>query len=42
MAQMEDRWLSVGDVCIYFGVSNDTVYRWTAKQDISTHCVDRL
>lgn len=31
MAEMEDRWLSVGDICTYLGVSNDTVYRWIEK-----------
>ena len=24
MVEMEDRWLSVGDICAYLGVSNDT------------------
>lgn len=42
MAEMEDRWLSVGDVCTYLGVSNDTVYRWIEKRDMPAHRVGRL
>ena len=42
MAEMEDRWLSVGDICIYLGVSNDTVYRWIEKHDMPAHRVGRL
>jgi len=42
MAEMEDRWLSVGDICTYLGVSNDTVYRWIEKQDMPAHRVGRL
>jgi excisionase family DNA binding protein len=32
MNEMEDRWLSIAAICKYFGVSNDTVYKW-----INTH-----
>ena len=28
MAEMEDRWLSISEICKYLGVSNDTVYKW--------------
>ncbi|WP_293715906.1 helix-turn-helix domain-containing protein [Thiolapillus sp.] len=42
MADIEDRWLSVGDICTYLGVSNDTVYRWIEKQDMPAHRVGRL
>ena len=42
MAEMEDRWLSVGDICTYLGVSNDTVYRWIEKQNMPAHRVGRL
>ncbi|WP_419591628.1 helix-turn-helix domain-containing protein [Thiolapillus sp.] len=42
MAEIEDRWLSVGDICTYLGVSNDTVYRWIEKQDMPAHRVGRL
>lgn len=42
MAEMEDRWLSVGDICTYLGVSNDTVYRWIEKYNMPAHRVGRL
>lgn len=42
MAELEDRWLSVGDICTYLGVSNDTVYRWIEKHDMPAHRVGRL
>lgn len=42
MAELENRWLSVGDICNYLGVSNDTVYRWIEKQDMPAHRVGRL
>ncbi|HFD88304.1 MAG TPA: helix-turn-helix domain-containing protein [Gammaproteobacteria bacterium] len=42
MTEMENRWLSVGDICTYLGVSNDTVYRWIEKQDMPAHRVGRL
>lgn len=42
MAELEDRWLSVGDICTYLGVSNDTVYRWIEKNDMPAHRVGRF
>ena len=42
MAELESRWLSVGDICTYLGVSNDTVYRWIEKHDMPAHRVGRL
>lgn len=42
MAELEDRWLSVGDICTYLGVSNDTVYRWIEKHNMPAHRVGRL
>lgn len=30
---MEDRWLSMDEICEYLGVSDDTIHRWIkAKQ----------
>ena len=26
--KMEDRWLSMEEICKYLGVSNDTIHRW--------------
>ena len=42
MADLEDRWLSVGEICKYLGVSNDTVYKWTSKHDMPAHRLGRL
>ncbi len=42
MTELEDRWLSVGDICMYLGVRNDTVYRWIDKHDLPAHRVGRL
>lgn len=42
MTELEDRWLSVGDICKYLGVSNDTVYRWIEKHSMPAHRVGRL
>lgn len=42
MAEFEDRWLSVGDICAYLGVSNDTVYRWIERHGMPASRVGRL
>ncbi|MDZ7581752.1 MAG: excisionase family DNA-binding protein [Deltaproteobacteria bacterium] len=31
MNEMEDRWLSITEICKHLGVSNDTVYKWIDK-----------
>lgn len=31
---MEDRWLSMEEICEYLGVSSDTVYRWISLRDM--------
>lgn len=42
MSQVEDRYLSVGEIGQYLGVSSDTVYRWIEKHDMPSHRVGRL
>ena len=42
MVEMEDRWLSVGEIGKHLGVSSDTVYRWIVKQGMPAHRVGRL
>lgn len=42
MAQTEDRWLSVDEICRHLGISKDTVYRWIDKRDMPAHRVGRL
>ena len=42
MAEIEDRWLSIGDICQYLGVSSDTVYKWIDKHGMPAHRMGRL
>ena len=28
MVEIEDRWLSIHEICDHLGVSSDTVYKW--------------
>ncbi len=42
MVEMEDRWLSITEICKYLGVSNDTVYKWIDKHGMSAHRMGRL
>jgi excisionase family DNA binding protein len=39
---MDDRWLSVDEICAYLGVSRDTVYKWIDTKDMPAHRVGRL
>ena len=39
---MEERWLSVEDVCEYLGVARDTVYKLIAKKNLPAYRVGRL
>ena len=31
---MDDRWLSMKEICAYLGVSHDTISRWIANHDM--------
>lgn len=39
---MEDRWLSVDDICDYLGVKRDTIYKWINDKSMPAHRVGRL
>lgn len=39
---MEDRWLSINEICKYLGVSNDTVYKWIETHNMPAHRIGRL
>ena len=39
---IEDRWLSVDDICDYLGVKRDTVYKWINEKSMPAHRVGRL
>ena len=42
MTIIEDRWLSVEEICRYLGVSNDTVHRWIDTHGMPAHRMGRL
>ena len=42
MTDLDDRWLSIHDICTYLGVSNDTVYKWLNKHQMPAHRLGRL
>ena len=39
---MQDRWLSVEEICKHLGVSNDTVYRWINQLKMPAHRTGKL
>ena len=39
---MDDRWLSVDEICTHLGVSRDTVYKWIDQKNLPAHRVGRL
>lgn len=39
---MDDRWLSVDEICAYLGVSRDTIYAWIANKAMPAQRVGRL
>ena len=39
---MEDRWLSVDEICSHLGVSRDTVYKWIDQKGMPAHRAGRL
>jgi excisionase family DNA binding protein len=42
MVEIEDRWLSMTEICQHLGVSNDTVYKWIDKHGMPAHRMGRL
>ncbi|MES9811661.1 MAG: helix-turn-helix domain-containing protein [Candidatus Thiodiazotropha sp.] len=42
MDEMEDRWLSISEICTYLGVSSDTVYKWIDSREMPAHRMGRL
>lgn len=41
MADVQDRWLCVEEICQHFGVSSDTVYRWIDRSAMPEHMMGR-
>ena len=42
MVDMVDRWLSIGEISQYLGVSSDTVYKWIERKSLPAHKIGRL
>jgi len=42
MVEIDDRWLSVDEMCKYLGVSSDTVYRWIDRFSMPAHRMGRF
>ena len=38
---MDERWLTVDDICKYLNVSNETVYKWIEQRAMPGHRVGR-
>lgn len=38
---MQDRWLTVDEICRYLSVTNETVYKWIDQRDMPGHRVGR-
>ena len=39
---MDDRWLSVDEICAHLGISRDTSYKWIDRKGMPAHRVGRL
>ncbi len=42
MTDLEDRWLSINEICNYLGIGKDTVYKWLDKHGMPAHRMGRL
>ena len=39
---MSERWLSMDEIAIHLGVSEDTIHRWIRQKEMPAHKVGRL
>ena len=39
---MNDRYLSVAEICTYLGIKKDTVYKWISEKKLPAHRVGKL
>ncbi|MBT4287256.1 MAG: helix-turn-helix domain-containing protein [Deltaproteobacteria bacterium] len=39
---MEDRWLSVDEICSYLGIKRDTIYKWINEKNMPAQKIGRL
>lgn len=38
---VEDRWVTVDEICTYLSVSNETIYKWIDQMGLPAHKVGR-
>ena len=39
---MNDRYLSVAEICTYLGIKRDTVYKWISEKKLPAHRVGKF
>jgi len=39
---MNDRYLSVAEICTYLGIKRDTVYKWISEKKLPAHRIGKL
>ena len=39
--KLDERWLTVEEICVYLSVTNETVYKWIEHQSMPGHKVGR-
>ena len=39
---MNDRYLSVAEICLYLGIKRDTVYKWISEKKLPAHRIGKL
>lgn len=37
-----EKWMSMKQVCVYLGISRDTVTKWIKNKDMPAHQIDRI
>jgi excisionase family DNA binding protein len=38
---LDERWLTVDEICAYLSVTNETIYKWIERQNMPGHRVGR-
>lgn len=42
MDKIEDRWLSMPEICEHLGISSDTAWKWIEKKGMPDHKIGSL
>jgi excisionase family DNA binding protein len=40
--KLQDRWVSLKEICEYLGISRDTALKWIANRNMPAHKIGRL